>query len=419
MRIDSDDPAAAAALDALRRSVCAHGATFSPHVCTLTRAGELTITADAAVDPEARLMQIPDTCLPEIDAFTLTVRDGALQIDAERDDLPEPARAGLHRLLDVYNACGKLGAWRRDCPWFALGADPELMAAVADLRRGAPKVAKQRDLAVRGDAEALLVTSFLGTRTFNLRAPPTGNGASGSAAADTGQSGDRTVLMPFVDFLNHDSRARPYQVSVDGDGVRRLWTHADRPVPGSAECFVRYAPLDATDTYLHYGFVDASAPMLKSVPVELNLPDGAVISAGARGGPAFQGKLPAHMQDLRFFVPPILDSRSGDHLAVARLFLPGPQAPRALRRVLAFLIAVIRPNQDAAAQHAAVLAAEAQVLAENRNRFDDLGRLVEAARARPPADPPPGREAALAAVERLVAEGRKRLDAYARRMGLG
>ncbi len=418
MRIDSDDPAVTDALAALRRTVLDDGGAFSPQLRIVARGGELTVEADPDADTEGRLMQVPVSCLPPSEAFEVTVVDGEFAVVRETETVPEPARTSFYRMLDVYNACGKAAAWRKASPWFALRADPAVLDALLDLRPDVPKVAKHRKLAEAGDDGELLVASFLGARVFNLR-PRAATQADAEQEPEISDRADgRHVLMPVIDFLNHDFRARSYQITVDDDDVRRLWTYGDRPVAGSRECFVRYSPMDMLDAYLNYGFVDESVAMFRSVPVELALPDGTRIEVGARGGQAFQGKLPEFLEDARFFVPPILDSRGAGHLSVARLVLPGPEAPRALRRVLGFLIATIRPNQGQAARRDAVLAAEAQVLRANRARFDDLVTRVAEARAQPPRHPPPGRAEALAAVDRLADRAKAYVDAYAHRMGL-
>ena len=419
MRIDSDDPAVTEALTALLRTVRAEGGDLHERARVVARGGDLSLHADGPDAGDARLLEIPDTCLPPITRFTLD-RDGddLVLVDAP-DDLPAATVTALRHLLDVYNACGKLAVWRAATPWCALAADSDLRTALADLRAGVPKVEQLRRIADAGETTPLGVRSFLGARTFNLKARAETAAEQGHGPGG-GEGGDETpVLAPFVDALNHHYRARTFGLTIDPDDIRRLWTHVDRPVAGGTECRVRYAPMDAVDAYLGYAFVDDSAPFLRSVPVTLNVADGGVLDVGAMGGTPFQGQLPPELEGDRFHVPPITDSLRAGHLAVARLTLPGPAEAPALRRVLAFLLDIVQPGKAEADLDNAIREAEAQLFAANRARIADIEHLVESARARTPPDAPAGRTAALDAVARLMAQMRAHLDAYTDAMGIG
>jgi hypothetical protein len=418
MRIDSDDPAVNEALTALLRTVRRAGGNGHDRARVVVRAGDLCLHAEGEDFGDARLLAIPDVCLPPITRFTLDLHGDDLVLVHAPDDLPAVSVTALRQLLDVYNACGKLAAWRVANPWCALAADPELRTALADLRAGAPKVEQQRAFADAGDTTVLAVRSFLGGRTFNLK-PRAETAAEQGHAAAVGEGGDEVpVLAPFVDALNHDNRARSFGLTIDSDAVRRLWTHVDRPVTHSTECRVRYAPMDAVDAYLGYAFVDDSAPFLRSVPVTLQFADGAVLDVGALGGAPFQGRLPAEVASDRVYVPPITDSLRAGHLAVARLTIPGHRHAPALRRVLAFLLDAMQPGASEAYLRAAVADAEAQVLNANRQRIAAINGLVAAARAHDPPNAPAGRAAALDSVARLMARMRAHLDAYAHAMGI-
>lgn len=419
MRIDSDDAGVTEALTALLRTVRAQGGGVHDRARLVARDGDLSMALDGADAGDDRLLAIPDVCLPPITRVTLDLNGDDLVLVHAPDDLPAATVTALRRLLDVYNACGKLAAWRAASPWCALAADPDLRTALAELRAGAPKIEQQRRIADAGELTALGVRGFLGARTFNLKPRAETAAEQGHGSAGGGEGGDEApVLAPFVDALNHDYRARSFGLTIDADDVRRLWTHVDRPVAGSAECRVRYAPMDAVDAYLGYAFVDESAPFLRSAPVTLDLDGGSVLDVGAMGGAPFQGQLPPEVADDRFYVPPITDSLRAGHLAVARLTLPGPDAAPALRRVLGFLIEILQPGADEASLRATVRETEAQLLAANRERIDGIDRLVATARARDPADAPPGRTAALDAIARLMRQMRAHLDAYADAMGI-
>ena len=413
MQIDSDDNEVTAALERLRALVLAEGGGFSPQMITRVRGGDLTVLADDDIEQDARLMQVPASCLGATEAFDLGERDGAFIVESEEASHPETARRAFRQMLTVYNACGKPAAWRASSPWFALSADPELLQCLTDLRRGAAKIQKFARMTSKNEWTRLLVDSFIGARVFQLRPEAAEEGGDGDSESGTAQS----VLMPYVDFLNHDFRARPYSVTTDADGVRRLWTYADRPLEESRECLVRYTPLDPFDSLLLYGFVDTSSAIARSVPACLHLADGLTLEVDAAAGGLFKDKLPKQMQDIRMFIPNT-KQRDGDYIKVSWMLFPGAGAPWALRRVLRAFIRALRPQIGQVALREAVEEGEAQLLEANYTALNKLTSCVAAARAAPPADAPPGRAASLDNVDYAIQVSRARLEAYAGRLGV-
>ncbi len=412
MRIDADTAAAETALTELYQLVRAAGGAFRPDATVVVRDGAIRVTAEGAPEgggDAGRLLQVPTACLPALAPDGLGVDGESFVLAGERPNEPDTARTALDAMRTLYNACGKAAAWRVTSPWLTLARDPALLAALADLRAGNPKTDGYRALAERGAWDRLLVDSFLGTRLFRL--PPASADGQGDPA-----SGE-PVLMPFIDFLNHDFRARPYGVTADADGVRRLWSQDDRPTPDGRECRVLYTVLDPLDSLLFYGFVDETAPVMRSAPVEIALPEDVRITVNAGASSAFRGELPATLEDVRLFVPPA-QACEGAHLTLPWLLLPGPGSPWALRRVLRALIYALCPEMTETARRAAVASAEEQVLQGNRAALDRAGDALAAARTASPADPPAGRSAALDAVAHALARQRARLDAYCERLGL-
>lgn len=116
IQIDSDDPTVHRLLQRLADHVAAFGGRASPHARVLAQAGELTVAADAGAGPETRVVEVPESCLPPIDAFRVTVETDAFAIRGRRCALPEPGQACFETMIELYNACGKLAAWRRSTP---------------------------------------------------------------------------------------------------------------------------------------------------------------------------------------------------------------------------------------------------------------------------------------------------------------
>jgi hypothetical protein len=192
----------------------------------------------------------------------------------------------------------------------------------------------------------------------------------------------------------------------------------DRPVQSSEECLVRYNLMDRLDSFLSYAFVDESAPILNSLPLEIKLQDDLRIQVKGLGGGPYKGKLPDTLKDLRQFMPQI-HKRTQDSLTVQRLFVPGEKAPRALRRVLGSLIRSLRPGLNLNTIHEMTLSAENQVLEANKTYYHRLQDLTRTAQSKSPDESkPPGREATLEALSQLAEQQLGHMQEYVGRLGL-
>jgi len=416
MHIDSDDGDVSAALTRLRRTVRAAGGDVHRAMTIVARGGDLSVTVPADTDPEVRLLQLPAACLPDVEGTTIGVTDDTFTLVEANPRQSATGRAALDGLLDLYNACGKAAWWRTVCPWLALAADPGVLDGLAGLRAANPKTRAYQDKVAAGAWDSLLVDSFLGTRMFRLKPADRADAFGDTSGADA-SAAPTPVFMPFVECLNHHFDARPYQTTVDDDGVYRLWTHADRPYWNSQECFVLYTLLDPIDSLLFYGFVDESGPVLQSAPATLELPEDITITIEAGPWQLFQGDLPATLRDIRVFIPPT-KARDGGHITLPWMLIPGAKTPWALRRMLRAFIYALRPDLPEARRREIVGNAETQLLAANHDALDLLATSVDQARADPPPAPPAGRDGALDAVEHAVGTARARLDAYAERLGI-
>jgi hypothetical protein len=416
MQIDSDDPAVTEALTRLRRVVQDAGGAFNPAMTVLARGGDLSVMVPATTDPEVRLLQLPAACMPDLGATEVGVVEDAFTLSPPDPDQTATSSAAMAGLVDVYNACGKVAWWRATCPWLALARDPDVLGHLTALRAANPKTQAYQGKVAAGAWDSLLVDSFMGTRMFRLKPADRADAFGDSSAADS-SAAPTPVFMPFVECLNHNFDARPYQTTVDGDGIYRLWTYADRPYWNSRECFVLYTLLDPIDSLLFYGFVDESGPVLHSAPATLDLPEDITITIEAGPWQLFQGDLPATLQDIRVFIPPT-KARDGGHITLPWLLIPGAKTPWALRRTLRAFIYALRPDLPESRRREIVGNAEIQLLAANHDALDLLANAVAKARPDPPEDPPDGRDGALDAVDHAVTTARARLDAYAERLGI-
>jgi len=396
LRIDSDNPEIARELEALAALVAGHGGRLHESLTVEVRGSDLRVTSTLPPAVSDTVLSVPRACLPDLAASELYLAGDDICIRRHGEGVPNSRARALEHMLAVYNLTGKIAQHRAQSPWFALNDQPEIVAKLAAGRRGAPKVQQFYQQWKSVDGEALLLRSFLNTRDFGAR-------------AEAGQSGTTSVLMPFVDYLNHHAGAMGFQGAGSGEDYAvgaRHW----RPDDGTAECFVRYSRLDALDAFLIYNFPDESGLLLRSVPLAVDLGGGQRLEVGARISGGAKGQVPAKMQDLRPLLPAVGQPEPG-RLVVSHLFVPDDRRPRALRRILGGLLRTLMPEASPAELQDQVLRVEQAVLEANRRYYTELAELVARARGQGAA------AAILSAVDRLIALQLAKLDSYESRPG--
>jgi len=167
--------------------------------------------------------------------------------------------------------------------------------------------------------------------------------------------------MPIIDLFNHHFQGALFSIADVPDKERSLAIARSNPLPGTGkECFACYGAHDSFDTWVTYGFVDQSALFVRSVAMTVDLPDLGTIRLTNFDKTRDRRALPPSVSDLHFYIPALLARRT-DHIEVGRLLIPGPSAPRALRRTLHFLIAEMSPGHSR--QRDLVMEAERQIIA--------------------------------------------------------
>jgi len=338
------------------------GAWFHPSLVIRVEGTELSMVSDAAFTDRRSLLRVPLSLMPVIEAASWSVRtEGA---DVLLQAAPEPAASAAHRdmlsaMLDIYNATGKLSQWREESPWSALRAHPDILRQLYRARAHTPKAQTYHHLVQQGDADDLLVKTFLGSRAFNLS--PDHRRMAGHGDVDAGA----TVLMPVIDYFNHRFAAEGFSVhETPSPASMRVFGVPD---PDSGELFVRYNAYDPMDTYLFYGFVDTGAPWLGSIPLSLTVGD-KILAVEARGG-TVKGALPPPLRDLRLFLPQVV--RQDDlGITLNKLLIPGAAAPRALQRVLASFVSTLGVSQGRLPAEVARL--EEAILEQNDAYWSEL-----------------------------------------------
>lgn len=186
--------------------------------------------------------------------------------------------------------------------------------------------------------------------------------------------------MPVIDFVNHHGLAKTYlNASTEPEINEGLMIRNSKPLSGSDECFVRYNKLDALSAYMSYGFIDMTAPALRSIPFVLSVPGAGTIEIDADVFTDDVSGLPPEHLDIQYYFPHIKRAEQQE-LRVSHLMIPSDSNSEPLRRVLRFLINVLSPNMPKKMLKKLVRKAEEQVLMKNINYYAKLKELVEGGR---------------------------------------
>jgi hypothetical protein len=317
------------------------------------------------------LIRLPWDCLVPVELFELCVAGDDIVMSSHEPELGSQSVAHMEALLELYNVTGKLYHHRRTSPWSMLAAHRALLEHIGQ-RLPSDLSAMFDRFITSEDTNELMLASFLHARVYDYR--------------ENEKAPSFPLLLPIIDFMNHDLQGAPVQFEEQADG--ELAASVKRSVPGAStgnECFAFYGLYDSFDTWMSYGFVDETAPFVRSIPMTIELPRLGTLRLAnfVRMRPPEQ--LPTEMRDLHLFVPQLL-ARHGNHTEVTSLLIPAPQMREALRRILAFLISEMSPGHPQ--QRDLAMQAERQILDANRTYYANLAARLRSLTLKDPLQRP-------------------------------
>ena len=330
------------------------GAVMADGLIIKCVAGNLSIEGPT-VRRGAMLTRMPQDCLIPLKAFRLALAGDDIVISCPRSGLKEATVAIAEAMFEIYNLTGKIAQHRRTSPWSLIASHPDLLSYVIPPSRDDFPFSAA-DIRAKNDANVMLA-SFLHSRLFSHK--------------DSEQARPSPVLVPITDFLNHHWKGEPYSYDRHRAVVMR---RSARLAGEGCECFASYGLHDAYDTWLTYGFVDEDVPFVQSLATTLDFPGVGTIGVGQVPLDRESDEMQPSAQDLQFYVPRIL-GRRGNRLRTGAVIIPGPQAPRALRRALRALIQELgAPRQR---RNALAMRAEEQILDANLAYYSELKSCLE------------------------------------------
>ena len=350
----SDHLPAAPALRDLVQILEHSGAWFNKQSCVTATEHGAGVFATSDFPDLRSIMRVPVDLMPRLSDFSVGT-EGDRFTSPKVIGAPSPEQTDIMgMMIDIYNHSGSLAAWRGASPYFSLQEHAQVF-----------------DHLVSGMSGPLPETLWeharsLGGSFFNSR--KLAHQQDGSSASEHGPAaGKAVVLMPMVDLFNHDMRASGFNFS-RSSGRENLRVFS-RPDPDTKELFVRYNPMDAVVSYMNYGFVDASAPFMLSMRLEMPFRDFQVKVARS-AAPAF--KVPPAFKDISLYMPML--AKEDKAVTLSKLVIPGPNAPNALRRVIALVLSGLDvPQTELRAQ---IVAFEAHVIEQNFAYWNRMLSLI-------------------------------------------
>ena len=342
------------------------GAEFSEDLVVKCIDGHLSIEAPPNSAGKI-LMRLPWDSLVPLEPFRLAIAGDKFVISSHQPGLTDACVAMMGAMLELYNLTNKLAAHRRTSPWSLAASHPELLRHLMSGRnRSFFKL--YQNLISSGNKDGLDLYSFFQTRSFGY--------------SDTTEAPPFLVLMPILDAMNHNYHGARFSLDNISDRDPLLTIRRSVPLPGTGdECFACYGAHDCFDIWTSYSFVDDTPPFMYSLSMTIDLPGLRKFQVTEIVKPRDHNVLPSSMKDLHFYLPQIL-ARRKNHSVIAALVIPGPHAPRALRRTLQFLITELNPGHPQL--HDLVLQAERQIITANTAYYQSLADCL---RAMPLKDP--------------------------------
>lgn len=367
MDIVSENTQLKKAITDLKQILEENGAWFSPNLSLIDDGGSMSFQVTKPTNTRDPILKVPQKLfIPHEDAH-ISVKGDEFFVDPDTDKLSDVQIDITKRMFDIYNMTDKVKLHRFESPWMAHKKAPDLLSKLSNARSENEAVQKKKayllGLPDAMSEDDFACWSFLQTRLLGQKT----------------DAGTRVqVLMPFIDYMNHDSYACPFVIRGKNDDERVMTILNVQPYHTSQECFVTYGVYDTVDTFLNYGFPDASAPFVRSVPMDIKIDGLGTLHIKGMSGMKNEKDVPKQLKDLSRFLP-ILNREAEDKLTVTHLYIPIEQAPHGMRRILQAVMRTFYGSDASRAQVVdAVYAVEEQVIANNirfyQSMLDDIAQ---------------------------------------------
>lgn len=382
-----DDKETEKVLKRLCKQVTENGGLIYDGLTIGTDNGALKITVDEQKKTGEKILVLPKKALLPVSKFKFGLKRSDIVIESHDDDLSQGQVDMMETMIALYNLTDKIKQQKETVTLGTYYTDKDLFDVIIKARGDGGVPFLERMLVT--DEKDFYLDSFIKTRVLGYKETDDPN------ESEVDENGKKIkqvkplqVIMPIIDFLNHHPNAPGFFIGGDAgkmpDEDEELYNPAEQgvsvakacPVEDSNECYVSYGIFDAYDTFLHYNYVETGATIVRSVPMELEMPGiGTLKIEGYTGRVNFK-KLPEKMKDLKFYIPAVTASKKDNKITLSHLFIPGNRAPRALRRVLSAAVNQLRPQVSEQEFKDAIFEVERQIIIRNLSYYKELSDFM-------------------------------------------
>lgn len=357
LRFECDHPELTKALARLGTDVSKSGAYFSDKLVLRAMDGDLSFTSTVPGDEPELLMSIPEKAFIPYDGVEFKLAGNDLKIASGAENLSPQILERLETMLSIYNLTNKIEKYKESSPRVAFKDDPEFLKRLVEGRAGTTIAKNTLEILTAKDKDQVIISSFLKTRNFGF-----------------GDSKQR--IIPFIDFTNHYTLARPFSRTKDKDGNFVMGLRNSKPLQGSDQCFARYGIWDSYETYLMFGFSMENSGLVRSIPLDIPLEGVGSIKVNAKLSGKYRGTVPPEIADLKQIFPQVY-KKTTEEVEVSSLFIPDAVKPMVLKRILAVLIRQMAPNLAPEVLQNHVALAEFSLITQNQEFYKSLLAFFE------------------------------------------
>ena len=304
------------------------GGGIHSNILLRARDGDLSVSTKEPIRRGGEIIRLTRKILLPSDQYIVGVKGDEFTLDFPKQTTLTTLQKKLaENMIALYNATDKVALHKKYSFLLSIKKYPEVLDYIVGGRNLPAKfiewIAQAKEDMDQAALNDFVVDTFLKTRYLGYN--------------DHIRMSNVSIVMPVIDFLNHNWSGASFAV---GRAPRTgdIIVNNSQPVKDSAECFAFYGPMDSLDTLIRYDFIDVDAPVIRSVPIKLNTPDGGVIDISGAFSALVNVAENKNIADLHLYVPTTEMSEDGRHLTVTHVFVPYSHSPLAMRRVLHYLL---------------------------------------------------------------------------------
>ena len=347
------------------------GSGFHSNLLIHEEGGGLSIRTTEPMERGKEIIRLPRTVLMPGDQYSLEISGSDFVVDyPDGTIVTDVQRRVIDKMYEIYNLTNKVRLHEQYSFLFSLKDTPGLIDKLAEGREFIVGPYKEWVSWIKtglNDVQRrkLICETYVKTRPLGYSDPVRESSVS--------------MIMPILDFMNHHWEGGTFSVGQGGQRKGDLTMQTSQPFEDSTECYANYGVMDAFDTLIRYDFVDESAPVLRSVCVNIEGPAGDEIQIKNQMGFMYKKELKKDMQDLRRHIPNI--TVEDNQVVVSHIFVPTDKSKFALVRVLNLILATYNKHHSKTMSQEDtkvwMVKAQEAILEKNRAYYKDLLGVID------------------------------------------